>query len=125
MGNSKAKVLLIEDDLVLTEMYNLKFKEMGIDLLMAADGLSGLSLAKQELPIVILLDIIMPKMDGFAVLTELKKDVKTKNIPVILLSNLGQKNDIAKGKQLGAADYIVKATMTPSQIVEKVEFYLN
>src|SRR3989338_523683 len=125
MANSMSKILLVEDDHTLTEMYALKFKESGLELLLAADGLTGLEIAKKELPAVILLDIMMPKMDGFAVLTELKKDNSTKNVPVIMLSNLGQDNDIEKGKKLRANDYIVKASMTPTQVIDKIKSYLN
>ena len=119
------KILLIEDDSTLIEMYTLKFKQEGFSLMTVQDGLAGLEAAKNELPAVILLDVMMPKMDGFAVLTELKKDDKTKNIPILLLSNLGQKSDIEKGKKLGANDYIVKASMTPTQVVEKVKSFLK
>ena len=124
MGNGKIKVLLAEDDNTLLEMYNLKFKESGLDILTAQDGVAALELAKKELPNLILLDIMMPKMDGFAVLTELKADAKTKDIAVLMLSNLGQKSDIEKGQQLGATDYIVKASMTPSQVLEKIKTIL-
>ena len=119
------KILLIEDDSTLIEMYTLKFKQEGFSLMTVQDGLAGLEAAKSELPVVILLDVMMPKMDGFAVLTELKNDDRTKNIPVLLLSNLGQKSDIEKGKKLGANDYIVKASMTPTQVVEKVKLFLK
>jgi len=124
MTNTKYKVLLVEDDKTLTEMYSLKFEKEGFNLSKADNGLSGLELAKKELPDIILLDIMMPKMDGYAVLTELKKDSKTKNIPVLMLSNLGQKSDVEKGKKLGAKDYVVKASMTPAQVVDKVKEYL-
>lgn len=124
MANN-AKILLVEDEKSLVEMYSLRFKESGFELLVAEDGLAGLELARKELPAVILLDIMLPKMDGFAVLADLKKDAKTKNIPVLLLSNLGQKTDIDKGKALGADDYVVKASMTPSQVLEKVNSYLR
>ena len=102
-----AKILLVEDDQSLVEMYSLRFKESGFKLLVAADGLAGLELAQKELPALILLDIMLPKMDGFAVLADLKKETKTKNIPGLLLSNLGQKTDIDKGKALGADEYVV------------------
>ena len=125
MTNGNKKILLIEDDDTLVEMYTLKFQQEGLDLITVQDGLSGLETAKSELPIVILLDVMMPKMDGFAVLTELKKDDKTKDIPVLLLSNLGQKSDIEKGEKLGANDYIVKASMTPTQVLEKVKSFLK
>lgn len=123
--SNEIKILLIEDDNELAEMYNLKFQQEGLNLEIIEDGISGLEKAKKELPHVILLDIMMPKMDGFAVLTELKNDERTKNIPVLMLSNLGQESDIEKGKKLGADDYIVKASMTPTQVVEKVRSYLN
>ena len=124
MANN-AKILLVEDEKSLVEMYSLRFKESGFKLLVAADGLAGLELAQKELPALILLDIMLPKMDGFAVLADLKKETKTKNIPVLLLSNLGQKTDIDKGKALGADDYVVKASMTPSQVLEKINSYLK
>ncbi|MDX9893382.1 MAG: response regulator [Patescibacteria group bacterium] len=125
MTNHKNKVLLVEDDQTLLEMYELKFKEAGFDLILAADGESGLELAKKEMPAVVLLDIMMPKMDGFAVLTQLRQDDATKNIVILMLSNLGQQTDIEKGKQLGAQDYVVKASMTPTQVVEKVKSYIK
>jgi DNA-binding response OmpR family regulator len=124
MENQK-KVLLAEDDKTLLEMYNLKFKESGLNILTVQDGLAALDLAKKELPDLILLDIMMPKMDGFAVLTELKADAQTSKIPVFMLSNLGQKADIEKGQRLGATDYIVKASMTPSQVLEKIKTILT
>ncbi len=125
MTNHKNKVLLVEDDPTLLEMYELKFKEAGFDLILAADGESGLELAKKEMPAVVLLDIMMPKMDGFAVLTQLRQDDATKGIVILMLSNLGQQTDIEKGKQLGAQDYVVKASMTPTQVVEKVKSYIK
>jgi DNA-binding response OmpR family regulator len=125
MANNQSKILLVEDDQTLIEMYTLKFSEAGLTLLTAQNGLGGLEIAEKELPEVILLDVMMPKMDGFAVLTELKNNAKTKNIPVLMLSNLGQKTDIEKGQQLGAADYIVKASMTPTQVLDKVKSLLK
>lgn len=125
MDNKGKKILLVEDDVTLIDMYSLKFKEEGYNLLTADNGETGLALALKEIPDVILLDIMMPKMDGFAVLAELKKNATTKNIPVLMLSNLGQTADVEKGEQMGAKDYIVKASMTPSQVVEKVQSYLK
>lgn len=125
MTDSKVKILLVEDDETLREMYSLKFKEEGYNLYMADNGEAGLALALKELPSVILLDIMMPKMDGFAVLAELKKNDQTKTIPVLMLSNLGQASDIEKGSSMGANDYVVKASMTPTQVVEKVKSYLK
>ena len=125
MKNKGKKVLLVEDDVTLVDMYSLKFKEEGYNLLTAENGETGLALALKEIPDVILLDIMMPKMDGFAVLAELKKNATTKNIPVLMLSNLGQTADVEKGEAMGAKDYIVKASMTPTQVVDKVKSYLK
>jgi DNA-binding response OmpR family regulator len=121
MPDNKTTIVLVEDDIALTEMYSLKFSEAGYNLKTASDGASGLEMIFSEKPSIILLDIMMPKMDGFAVLTELKKNDTTKNIPVLMLTNLGQKTDMEKSKELGANDYIVKASMTPSQVLEKIK----
>ena len=118
---SNKKILLIEDEAMLLEMYTLKFSEGGFKVIQAKDGESGLELAKKEKPTLILLDIIMPKLDGFAVLKRLKENEITKDIPIILLTNLGQDEDIKKGLALGAVDYFIKANHTPTQIVEKVK----
>ncbi|MDD2806902.1 MAG: response regulator [Patescibacteria group bacterium] len=125
MDNTLVKILLVEDDTTLMDMYSLKLKEEKFELMVASDGLMALEQVRNEKPQIILLDIMMPKMDGFAVLAELKNDATTKDIPVIMLSNLGQKIDIEKGKELGAVDYIVKASMTPTQVIEKIKSYLK
>ncbi len=119
------KVLLIEDEEMLSEMYKTKFEAEGFNFFRAYDGENGLELAKKESPDVILLDIIMPRVDGFAVLEELKKDEATKKAKIILLTNLGQEEDVKKGKTLGADDYLVKANFTPAQVVEKVRGLLK
>jgi len=93
--------------------------------LASEDGQKGLEAAAKVNPDIILLDILMPKMDGFSVLEELKKDAKTKDIPVILLTNLGQKEDVKKGFDLGAAGYLIKAHFMPSEVVEKIKKILE
>ncbi len=105
---------------MLCGMYSAKFGREGYDVHTADNGSDGVRLAREIKPDIILLDIIMPKMDGFAALKELRKKEETKNIPVILLTNLGQDKDIEKGKKLGADDYFIKANHTPAEIVEKV-----
>lgn len=125
MADSQAKILLVEDDEMLLEMYSLKLRDEGFNLFTANDGAAALEIALREKPLVILLDIMMPKMDGFAVLTELRKDDSMKQTPIVMLSNLGQQGDIDKGKELGATDYVVKASMTPTQVVEKIKSYLK
>ena len=116
-----SKVLIVEDDQMLGDMYGSKFQAEGFTVLRANDGVEGLKLVEVEKPDAILLDVIMPKLDGFATLEKLKANTATAMIPVIMLTNLGQDEDIKKGKELGAADYFVKANQTPSEIVAKVK----
>lgn len=110
---------------MLADMYTTKFAMEGFQAKKANDGQAGFDLVQEALPDIVLLDIIMPKLDGFAVLKMIKDDPKLKDIPVILLSNLGQDEDVKKGKQLGAADYFVKANHTPAEVVQKVKQVLN
>lgn len=117
----KIKVLVVEDEHMLAEMYATKFSMDGFEVDKAFDGAAGLEKAKVMLPDVILLDVIMPKLDGFAVLKELRADAKFDKTPVLLLTNLGQDDDIKKGKELGADDYFVKANHTPADVVVKVK----
>lgn len=121
----KNKILIVEDDAIINLMYKTKLELDGFEVLSATDGAMGLAMAKKEKKDLILLDVIMPQLDGFTVLAELKKDVKTKGIPVILLTNLGTEEDKEKGAKLGAVDYIIKAGFTPAQVSEKVQKYLN
>lgn len=104
----------------MSNIYKTKFEMEGYQIITATDGEAGLTYAKTKSPALILLDILLPKMDGFAVLKKLKEDAKTKDIPVILLTNLGQKDDVNKGLELGAADYLIKAHFKPSETVAKV-----
>jgi DNA-binding response OmpR family regulator len=121
----KIKILLVEDDTFLLEMYSTKFNLEGFDVVAAADGEEGLKLAKKEKPDIVLLDVLMPKIDGFTVLKKLKKDSQTKAIPVVLLTNLGQKNDIDKGLKDGAEGYLIKAHFIPSEVVSKIKKILS
>ena len=121
MSQKKTKIVLIEDDKMIAEMYVLKFQDEGFDVTAAEDGKTGIDLVKEKKPDIILLDIILPKMDGFSVLKSLKSDESVKNIPVILLTNLGQDGDVRKGLDLGAIDYLIKANYTPAQVVDKVK----
>lgn len=116
----KLKILLVEDDSMIVDMYKLRFEEEGYDVLVTDKGTEALEIAKKEQPAIILLDIILPEMDGFTILQELKKDIETKNIPVLMLTNLGQEGDQFKGKEQGAAEYFVKSKHTPAQIMEKI-----
>lgn len=120
-----AKILLVEDDQMLHSMYTQKFKHQGYDVVSAYDGAEGVKLAESDKPDMILLDVIMPKMDGFVALKKIRKNEATMHIPVILLTNLGQEEDVKKGKELGADDYFIKANHTPQEVVDKVQDMLK
>lgn len=119
------KILIIEDDPFLSEMYVAKFSENNFQVEVAIDGKDGLAKIKEFIPDLILLDIVLPKMDGFEILKKIKSDPKLKNIPIVLLTNLGQKNEIEKGMSLGANEYIIKAHFTPTAVVAKVKEILS
>lgn len=125
MAKKKIKILIVEDDTFLSNMYSTKFNLEGFNVLTATDGESGLEMAIKEKPEIILLDILLPKMDGFTVLDKLKKDVGTKDIPVIMLTNLGQKDDVKKGFEKKATGYLIKAHFMPSEVVQKVKETLD
>lgn len=115
------KILIIDDDPFILDMYALKFREDGFQVESARDGKEGLKKIKEYNPEVILLDIVMPVMDGFDVMHQLKKDNIAPNTTVVLLSNLGQKDDVDRGMRLGAHDYIIKAHFTPTEVVNKIK----
>ncbi len=125
MENKKIKILLVEDDTFLLKMYADKFESEDYDTLLADNGLKAITTAKENLLDVILLDVMLPKMDGFEVLEKLKADAKTKNIPVILLTNLSQKEEVQKGLKLGAKDFLIKAHFMPAEVVNKVKEILE
>lgn len=119
------KILLIEDDVFLSEIYAIKLEEAGFEVSVAGDGSLGLQKIKEASPNLLLLDIVMPKMDGFEFLRLLKSDEDTKSIPVVILSNLGEQEDVEKGLELGAEAYIIKAHYTPTEVVAKIKNILD
>lgn len=125
MVKKKKKILIIEDDKILADMYAVKFEKEGYEVVETQSGTEGLNLAKTINPDVVLLDVILPEMDGFAILIELKKEKNTKKIPIILLTNLGQQVDIKKGKSLGATDYLTKSNITPSEVIQRIKKITN
>ncbi len=119
------KILIIEDDKFLRELIVQKLAREGYNPIEAVDGEEGLKKIKKEKPDLVLLDLILPEMDGFEVLAQIKNDKLFAATPVIILSNLGQKEDIEKGINLGAVDYLIKAHFTPNEIIEKIESILK
>ena len=124
-ANEKTHVLIVEDDVFLAQIYQKKFDMEGFKVTMADNREKGWMEAKKKKPDIVLLDILLPKIDGFAVLDKMKADPETANIPVILLTNLGQKEDVEKGLERGAQDYLIKAHFKPSEVVAKVRKLLN
>ncbi|GAC1413069.1 MAG: hypothetical protein NVSMB66_4000 [Candidatus Doudnabacteria bacterium] len=121
------KILLVEDEPFLSGMYKTKLGLEGFEVSTAKDGEEALDKIKEEKFDLILLDIMMPKINGFEVLKSIRKDPEkqTANVPVLMLTNLGQKSDIEQGLLLGANDYIVKASFTPAEVVEKINKFTN
>lgn len=120
-ADQKIKIVLVEDDQFLSKVLSLRLREEGFNVVTAFDGVEGVAVIKSEKPGLVLLDLLLPKKNGFEVLEEIKKDGSTKNIPVVILSNLGQQTDIDKGMQLGAVDYLVKANFGIKDIVAKIK----
>ena len=114
------KILIIEDDKFLRELIAQKLIKEGYDILEAVDGEEGVKSVKEGRPDLILLDLILPGIDGFEVLSRIKEDPALAEIPVIILSNLGQKDDIERGLKMGAVDYLIKAHFTPVEVVDKI-----
>lgn len=119
------KILIIEDDPFLSGMYQKKLKLSGFEVKVAADGKEGIEALKKDRPDLVLLDIVLPQMDGYEILKRLKEDKDLRSIPVILLTNLGQKEEVEKGLALGADAYIIKAHFTPTAVVDKVKEILE
>lgn len=118
-------ILLVEDDKFLVDIFATRLKSAGYNVVVANDGESGLALASERHPHIILLDIIMPQMDGYEVLAKLQEQDMTKDIPVILLTNLGHEEDVEKGLKSGAAGYLIKAQYTPTEVLNKVKEVLE
>lgn len=121
MAQKKATILLVEDDTFISGMYQTKLSMLGYTVKVVEDGEEAWAELQRESPDLVLLDIVLPRKDGFEILSDIRSSEKLKNLPVILLSNLGQKPDVQKGLELGADDYIIKAHFTPSEVVEKIE----
>lgn len=121
---AKAKILLIEDDITLVKMYQKKFETDGFEVDVAFDGLEGLKKATEGKPAMVLLDIMLPKLDGLALFKKMRSTPSTFNTPVILLTNFGQEDAVFECFKLGAVDYLVKSDVTPQQVVQKIESFL-
>lgn len=115
-----AKVLVVEDDKFLMSAYRAKLTKVGYEVQIAGDGQEAIDLLKNFTPDIILLDLVMPRKDGFVTLAEIKQQPNLQNIPVIVASNLGQKEDLDKAMSLGAVDYIIKSDLSMDSLVELI-----
>ncbi|MDD5221045.1 MAG: response regulator [Candidatus Paceibacterota bacterium] len=120
-----SKILIVEDDKFLRELISRKLVKEGYDIAEAVDGEEGIKKSEEFMPELILLDLILPGIDGFGTLEKIKDNSKTMNIPVVILSNLGQKDEVERGLKLGAIDFLIKAHFTPEEIVEKIRLVLS
>ena len=127
MENAKqnVKVLIVEDDVMLNKIYQTKLGIVGYKVFAPYDGEEGIKKMEETLPNIVLLDLMLPKKNGFEVLETVKQNIKLNHIPVIILSNLGQGDDIERGKALGADDFLVKSNVKLEMVLEKIEQVLQ
>jgi len=123
--NQQKKILVVDDEPAVREIYNREFTGAGYKVVLASDGQEGILKAGEEVPDLILLDVMMPKVSGIDVLKLLKQNKLTKKIPVLLLTNLGEEHIIKEGFGLGADGYLLKVSYTPAQVVEECRKFLG
>lgn len=120
-GTDEVRVLLVEDDSAMAQMYRLKLERDGYTVQVAGDGEEALDMLSGELPDLIFLDVRLPRMDGFAFLEHVRSSRRTKNIPVVIVSNYSEAELVSRGLQLGALQYLIKSKTTPGQLSEGVK----
>jgi DNA-binding response OmpR family regulator len=118
-------ILLVEDDPFLVDIYSDKFKNAGFLVKTVSDGEGTLEKIKEEKPDLMLLDLVLPHIDGWEILRQIKEDKSLGSVPVVIFSNIGQKSDIEKGLAMGAKKYLIKSQYTPSEVVEEIKEILN
>ena len=125
METEQGYVLVVDDIPDILKLLDATLKFKGYRVITARDGQEALEAIQEEKPALVIADILMPKMDGFEVLEKIKGNPKTKDIPVILLTNLNQQEDVERGMELGANDFLIKAHFMPSEVVGKIKKLLN
>jgi DNA-binding response OmpR family regulator len=118
-------ILLVEDDPFLVDLYSTKLKEEGFEVEIAISGREGLRKFKEKKPDLILLDIVLPDLDGWEVLGEIKKLNKLNDLKIVVLSNLTEKEDVKRAQELGAARYLIKSHFTPTEVVQEIKKILE
>lgn len=122
---AKESILIIEDDKFFRDLVSKKLEKNGFEMFLAADSKEALTALEKKKPSLIISDLILPGLDGFELISIIKKDEKTKDIPLIVLSNLGQKEEVERAISLGALDFMVKVNFTPDEIVDKIKNVLS
>lgn len=123
--HNSVRLLIIEDDKFLRDLIVRKLTNEGFEVKEAETGEDGLEVLRENPPQLLLLDILLPGMSGYDVLEAIKKDERLRSVPVVMLSNLGQKEEIERAESLGAKDFLIKAKYTPGEIVARVKEILN
>ena len=124
MGEHKKKILIIEDDEHISRVYEMRFLKDGYNTVLVANGEQAVEKVTSEKPNLIILDLMVPRKDGFAILEEIKKNPSTASIPVLVLSNLGGKDDQKRALGLGANDYMVKVENSMQEVIERAKKFL-
>lgn len=125
MSENKKRILIVEDDEHISKVYKMKFSSEGYDIILAVDGEEGIEKITSEKPDLIILDLALPKIDGFTVLKEIKKNPELAKIPVLVLSNLGQQSDKDRIIALGGNEFMIKVDYSIEEVVNKAKSYLN
>jgi CheY-like chemotaxis protein len=115
------RIVIVEDEEIMLDLLQRKLKTHGYEVSVARDGEEGLRVIKEERPDLIIMDLVMPKMDGFMVMEEIQKDEDLKKIPLIVVSNSGQPVELNRIKDLGAKDWLIKTEFNPQELVEKIK----
>lgn len=119
------KILIVEDDVFIQDVYNVKFSQEGFEVIVAENGVDALEILKSFIPDVIMLDIMMPRVDGVEVLKKIKSENALKDIPIMILTNISEKEKMEEVMNLGANFYLIKSHFTPTEILDKVNLLLN
>lgn len=123
--STKSKILIVDDDSFIIDMYVMKFQAEGFEVYTTTEGKEVVEKIKEFQPDIVLLDIVMPGLSGFEILKNLQKEKFKKKPKIVFLTNLGERQDIERGRELGADDYIIKAHFTPQEVVDKIRTLLN
>ena len=119
------RILLVEDDPFLADIYTTKMEKAGFEVGVIRDGDGVIQAVKEQKPDLLVLDIVLPHLDGWEITKQIKQDENMNGLKIVILSNLGQKNDVEKGLKLGAVKYLIKAHYTPTEIVEEIKKILS